>query len=98
MRIYSCSPQLHRLVIKQIFSSLLKSDELTSSFPQLTSLIVQLESFLSLTPSIVYLKLLGNCLVFDGKRWEDFIQVNLAHLNLIYIVEDRLDHLFKVSK
>ena len=89
VKIFSCSPQLHRLIVKQKFSYLNKSNHVKCSFPQLTSLFIeqlnvtidQLELFLSLTPSLIHLKLLGNCEMFDGKRWEDFIQVNLSHLN-----------------
>jgi hypothetical protein len=87
--IFSCSPQLHTLIIKQKF--LHKTDNLTKKFSlqQLTSLtleeldmtIDQLESFLLFTPSLNHLKLIGNDCVFDGKRWEEFLQVNLLHLN-----------------
>ena len=89
VKIFSCSPQLYRLVVKEKLSSLINSHQLTSSFPQLTSLIIEqinvtidrIEAFLLLTPSLDYLKLLGTCEIFDGKRWEDFIQINLVHLN-----------------
>ena len=57
-------------------------------FVQLRSLIIEviymqmneLESFLFLTPSLSYLKLIGKYSKFHGKRWEQFIQVNLPHL------------------
>ena len=89
VKLFSCSPELHRLTVKDRFSRLIKKQILRSSFPQLTSLILeevdvtidQLESFLLLTPSLISLKLLGRCEIFDGKRWEDFIQRNLPHLN-----------------
>jgi hypothetical protein len=42
--------------------------------------INQLELFLSLTPSLIYLKLIGEGFVFDGNRWEQFVQINLPHL------------------
>ena len=44
-------------------------------------IIDQLQSFLLLTPSLIYLKLIGEDCVFDGKRWEEFIQINLPHLD-----------------
>ena len=85
VKIYSCSPRLHRLIIK---GNLFNSNHLTCSFPQLTSFIIdeismridEVEAFLLLTPSLVYLKLIGYCDIFDGRRWEDFIQENLPHL------------------
>ena len=89
VKIFSCSPQLHRLIIKDLVSRLIENPIVRCSFPQLTSLIVegvdvtidQLESFLLLTPSLISLKLFGRCEIFDGKRWEEFIQRNLPHLN-----------------
>jgi hypothetical protein len=88
-RIISCSPQLHSLIIKQKLLTMPDNLKKRSSFPQITSLILekvvmtinQLELFLSLTPSLIYLKLIGNGFVFDGNRWEQFLQVNLPHLN-----------------
>ena len=89
VKIFSCSPRLHRLIIEEKFSSLIDHCILTSSFPQLRSLAVeqidvtinQLESFLLLTPSLTDLKLIGDCRIFDGKRWEEFLQGNLPHLD-----------------
>ncbi|CAF1104696.1 unnamed protein product [Rotaria sordida] len=88
-RILSCSPQLHTLILRQNLSIMINKMILPSSFPQLTSLTIEqlnitidkLESFLSLTPSLVYLKFIGEGSVFDGKRWEQFIQINLSHLD-----------------
>ncbi|CAF1126692.1 unnamed protein product [Rotaria sordida] len=88
-RILSCSPQLHTLILRQNLSIMINKIILPSSFSQLTSLTVEqlnvtidkLESFLSLTPSLIYLKLIGDGSVFDGKRWEQFIQINLSHLD-----------------
>ena len=34
-----------------------------------------------ISPLLVYLKLIGNCAIFDGKQWEHFVQANLSHLN-----------------
>ncbi len=87
--IFSCSPQLHTLIIKQNLLNITDNPTKKFSFQQLTSLtfeeldmtINQLESFLLLTSSLTYLKLIGNGFVFDGNRWEQFIQVNLPHLN-----------------
>ncbi len=56
--------------------------------------MVKLESFLSLTPSLVYLKLTGGLHmidgqhILDGKRWEQFIGINLPQL-------DKFEFLFK---
>jgi hypothetical protein len=77
------------LIIKQKLLTLPGNLNQQSSFPQITSLILekvdtsinQLELFLSLTPSLIYLKLIGEDCAFDGKRWEQFLQVNLPHLN-----------------
>ena len=41
----------------------------------------ELESFLLLTPSVTFLRITGECSIFDGKRWEKFIQANLPQLN-----------------
>ena len=89
VKIFSCSPQLHRLIIKDEFSWLNPNNVKVHSFPPLKSLVVEnanlsvneLESFLLLSPSLVYLKLIGRCETFDGKRWKEFIQVNLPHLD-----------------
>jgi hypothetical protein len=88
-QIISSSPQLHTLIIKQKLLTMPDNLKQRSSFPQITSLILekvvmtinQLELFLSLTPSLIYLKLIGEDCVFDGNRWEQFLQVNLPHLN-----------------
>ena len=89
IQIYSSCPRLNRLIVKEEFAYFVDSPHVTLAFPQLTSLIVQelnvtidqLEQFLLSTPSLVHLKLIGNCQLFDGKRWEHFIQLNLSHLN-----------------
>ena len=88
LRICSCFPQLHRLIIKDALPDFGIAPHLRSSLVQLTSLILdqvnmpmeQLQCFLLLTPSLVYLKIIGWCDKFDGKRWEDFIPRNLPHL------------------
>lgn len=41
----------------------------------------ELQSFLLLSSSIVYLKLIGSIDTFDGKQWEEFIQLNLPHFD-----------------
>ncbi|CAF3171372.1 unnamed protein product [Rotaria sp. Silwood2] len=89
LTIFSCSPQLHTLVLKQNLPTLMGNMKQTCSFSQLTSLTIenlhvtidQLESFLLLMPSLIDLKLIGKECVFDGKRWEQFIHINLPNLN-----------------
>ncbi|CAF0890956.1 unnamed protein product [Rotaria sordida] len=89
MTILSCSPQLHTLILKQNLPILIGNMKQTCSFSQLTSLTIenldatidQLESFLLLMPSLIYLKIIGQRCIFDGKRCEQFIQVNLPNLN-----------------
>jgi len=85
-RILSNSSQLHTLILKE---NIINDKIVTSSFPQLTSLTIErlditidkLESLLLLTPSLIYLKLIGEGNLCDGKRWEEFIQINLSHLD-----------------
>ncbi|CAF1369931.1 unnamed protein product [Rotaria sordida] len=89
LTIFSCSPQLHTLILKQNLPNLIKNMKQTCSFSQLTSLTIeqldvtidQLELFLLLTPSLIYLKLIGEQCELDGKRCEQFIQINLPYLN-----------------
>ena len=88
-KILSNSPQLYKLIVRQSLLSMIRNTTLTSSFPQLTSLTIEefdvtidrLESFLLFTPCLIYLKLIGKSFVLDGKRWEQFIQINLPHLD-----------------
>jgi hypothetical protein len=91
--ILQCSPHLHKLIINQNFDAILNNIVPAFSFPtsfgQLKSLIFnnleismdKLESFLLLTPSVVYLKLIGGGPILDGKRWEQFIGINLPQLD-----------------
>ncbi|CAF1047679.1 unnamed protein product [Rotaria sordida] len=91
--ILQCSPHLHKIILKQELEDIITNVSLKSTrpiyFPQLTSLtmekysmtIGELESFISLTPSLVYLKLIGEQCIFDGKRWEQFIEINLPNLD-----------------
>ena len=89
MKIFSCSPELHRLIILETFFGRDTDHRKGYSFVQLKSLTIEkvdcsmnkLESFLCLTPSLSSLKLSGRCSTFDGKRWEDFVQINLPHLD-----------------
>ena len=84
-RILLNCPQLHTLILKQSLVNIISK----CSFPQLTSLTIEnlhltineLELLLSLTPSLIYLKLIGEVNEFNGKRWEQFIQINLPHLD-----------------
>ena len=89
MKMISYSPQLRRLIIKRTSFGIKTNYGEGYSFVQLKSLIIEvlylsineLESFLLLTPSLSYLKLIGRCSKFDGKRWEEFVRTNLPHLN-----------------
>jgi hypothetical protein len=96
------SPHLHKLCVKQSFDKIIDNMTLTLSslntFPQLTSLTIEevdviideLELFLSLTPSLVYLKLIGdNNTIPDGQRWEQFIELNLPHLDTFEFFFDK---------
>jgi hypothetical protein len=87
------SSSLHTLVVKDNFDRLINNIIPTFSFPicfrQLTSMIIEnfdgtiekLESLLLVTPSLVYLKLIGGENMLDGKRWEQFIEINLPQLD-----------------
>jgi hypothetical protein len=44
-------------------------------------MVDELESFLVLTSSLVYLKLIIGGDMLDGKRWEEFVEIYLPHLN-----------------
>ena len=89
MTILSRSTQLHTLILKQNIFNSLKDTTQTYSFSQVTSLtlekfyctIDQLESFLLLMPSLIYLKLIGERCLLDGERWKEFIRMNHPHLN-----------------
>jgi hypothetical protein len=87
-KILQCSSHLHTLILNEIPKGMI--DNLTSkSLRQLTSLtlenlsvnIDELELFLSLTSSLIYLKLFAGRYMFNGKRWEEFIQINLPYLD-----------------
>jgi hypothetical protein len=41
----------------------------------------KLQTFLLLTPSLIYLKLIDKHVLFNGKQWEEFIQINLLQLD-----------------
>ncbi|CAF3859433.1 unnamed protein product [Rotaria sordida] len=88
--------QLHTLIIKQNFS-IAKNIIVTNSFPKLTSLTIEklnttvdnFESFLSMTPSLIKLKILGEGWILNGKQWEQIIQIHLPHLhNFQFSVSD----------
>jgi len=64
------------------FSSLMSFRQLTSlTIENLSITIDKLELFLLLIPSLVYLKLIGGRNMLDGKRWEQFIEINLPQLD-----------------
>ncbi|CAF3991567.1 unnamed protein product [Rotaria sp. Silwood1] len=86
--ILQCSPHLHTLIMSEIPKGVINN--LTSIyFQQIRSLTIknlsviidELELFLLLTPSLVYLKLIGVAQMLDGKRWEQFIRRNLSELD-----------------
>ncbi|UJR16665.1 hypothetical protein I4U23_003565 [Adineta vaga] len=87
-KILQCSSYLSSLNISDVpFGNVTHSN--SNCFRQITSLtftslsitIDRLELFLSLTPLLTDLKLIGGNDMLNGKRWEDFIQINLSHLN-----------------
>jgi hypothetical protein len=86
--ILQCSPHLRTLIISSFF--ILNSNQsVLTPFQHLTSLtlaklsknIDDLELFLSMTPSLVHLKLIGYGHYCDGNRWERFIQLHLPLLS-----------------
>ncbi|CAF2725013.1 unnamed protein product [Rotaria sp. Silwood2] len=91
--ILQCSPHLHTIILKETLDEIINHVSLKFASPiyfrQLTSLTMEnfretvddLESFLLLTPSLVHLKLVANRPMFDGKRWEQFIEINLPNLD-----------------
>jgi hypothetical protein len=91
--IFRCSPHLQTFMIRyslyDITNGSILTSSLSTSFRQLTSLTIEqlhvsideLESFLSLTSSLVHLKLIGTESTLDGNRWEQFIQTNLPLLD-----------------
>jgi hypothetical protein len=93
LTILQCSPHLHTIIIKDTLD-MFTYNSFPTSFPsiyfqQLTSLTIEklyvtidkLESFLSSTPSLLSLKLTGGRHLVDGKRWEQFIEINLPQLD-----------------
>jgi hypothetical protein len=98
-RIFQCSSHLHTLIMSKTPTISIKNLTLIR-FRQLTSLTItdnresvhDVESFLLLTPSLVHLKLVGGKTMLDGKRWEQFIEINLQQLNKFefYFIESRL--------
>ena len=86
--ILRCLPQLRTLIISSV-SILLPNKVVLTPFQHLTSLtlsklsteIDNLELFLSLVPSLIYLKLIGYGNYCDGNRWEHFIKSHLPLLN-----------------
>ncbi|CAF3314865.1 unnamed protein product [Rotaria sp. Silwood2] len=99
--ILQCSSYLHTIILKESCNKIINNIIVPFSppqyFRQLRSLTMEkldvtidkLESFLLLTPSLVYLKLIGGKNMLDGKRWEQFIEINLPHLDKFefYFVE-----------
>ena len=93
------SPHLKTIVLSNcsmydIDNTFLSSSFVRPSYDQLLSLTMEnignirmtmLKSFLSVTPSLVYLKLVGNGHIhenaFDGSRWKHFIRQHLCLLD-----------------
>jgi len=80
-KILEYSPHLHVLILSEIPTGLI--NKLSSIyFRQLKSLsltnicvrINEVEMFLLLTPSVVYLKLIGREKILNGKRWKNFFK------------------------
>jgi hypothetical protein len=104
--ILRCLPHLRTLVISTLLCSYTDKNILTNlskPFPSIVSLTIEnlnseidrLELFLSLTPSLTYLKLIGKGNFLDGNRWEQFIQTNLSLLNKFELfVQERRDVTF----
>ncbi|CAF4285532.1 unnamed protein product [Rotaria sp. Silwood2] len=81
------SPHLHTLIMSEIpkgvinnLASMCVRQLKSLSIKNLSVTINELELFLLLTPSFVYLKLIGVGQMLDGKRWEQFIGINLSEL------------------
>ena len=91
-RILDNLPLLKILSVENIITGLeweeLKVKAPIEPFRQLTLLTISslthsmddLTYVLSMTPSLVHLQLVGRRAYGDGKRWEQFIQLNLPHL------------------
>ncbi|UJR07083.1 hypothetical protein I4U23_011371 [Adineta vaga] len=90
-QILTCSPQLRTLIIggKLLNYMIQSTSSQKYSFPQLTSVTFndlnltnnELELFLLSTPSLIYLKVIGDKFLIDGNRWEQFIEINLSQLD-----------------
>ncbi len=91
--ILRCSPYLKTMVLRECIINDMKAFESilsqNTSYPQLTSLTLtdcdsemqMIELFLSLTPSLIHLTVIGDGSdLFDGARWEQFIQTKLPDL------------------
>ena len=97
-RILYCCPHLRHFVLEKCLISSLEivtTPFTSTSYSKLISLtlytwslsIDQLHFFLSLTPSLICLKIISrksSCLsLFDGNSWEQFIQSKLLHLRTL---------------
>jgi len=71
--------EIPTLVINNLTSTCFR--QLTSlTIEQLDMMVDKVQAFLLLTPSLVYLKLVGGKKMMDGKRWKEFIEINLSRL------------------
>lgn len=89
LAVFESSPNLRILTINHLRMGIINNLTL-KCFPQLTSLIieevrmyiVQLEILLLTLPSLVNQRLISSAsMITDGKRWEEFITMNLRQLN-----------------
>jgi hypothetical protein len=97
--IFQSFPHLHTFTIEEIPKKSI-NNLASIHFRQLKSLTITdvdetidgVESFLLLTPSLVYLKLVGGKQMLNGKRWEQFIQTNISQLDTFefYFVQRQL--------
>ena len=90
--IFHCSPYLHTLVLREVLPAISSNDAIppsvSTTFRQLRSLTIteiqitidQAELLLSYTPQLIHLKMIVQINRLDGKRWEQFIQINLPML------------------
>ena len=80
-------PWLHTLVLKRppygtVTSASKRFDQLRSvTIEHIHGSVDELEPLLSCAPSLYHLKLHGRNVLFDAKRWEEFVQTHLPQLS-----------------
>ena len=89
-------------VQKHSSNNQMKVERLAKNLRQLTSLTIgrfdglmtDQEYLLSFTSSLTHLRLVGEGDCGDGKRWEQFIRLNLSHLEEVRVLlQDQTDHI-----